>query len=254
MLTSLSKDSKMSQQSYLQVFTDSTANFVVSVLLTPVCNWIREHPDDEVTEEKLLEVLQLPSAKTPQRIPSSTPQPLATGAAKRTRRTTATTSNRPQCKWFFTKGDNIGKQCTGYAIEGSEYCSACKNKKGAGGTGRKAAAAAGTTTKTTSKPPTKAGFTPAAKVSEDSPPDEDADYELTVEDFGVATDGCQLFVDPGSKFVLKESGSSYTVVGFCDNPKDKNSPVMRPMTKAEKEKAKKLLSLPIEDGVELSSQ
>lgn len=241
-------------QTILQQFIDANAAFITAVCLAPICKWVRENPDEEVTEEKLLAALKIPApvaVRTPQR--NTPPQPLATAAPKRTRRTTVSTE-RPRCKWFFTKGDNVGKQCPSYSKDGSEYCSACYNKKGAGGTGRKAAAAAaggGGASSSGGKPPKsgKSGFTSANRTeSKDSTGE--SEYEIRVDDFGQSKDGFTLFLDSNSGFVLKYvDDDTYTVIGFCDDPDNKT---MRVLTKAEKEKAKKLLELEVEDGVELA--
>lgn len=255
----LQKGFNMAQQNYIQLFADANANFISTVLLEPIVNHYRDHPDDEISKEKLLEILKLPApatppvtttARTPQRgTGTAATQPLTT-APKRTR-STRTTADRPRCKWVFTKGTNQGKQCPGYAAEDSEYCSACKNKKGAGGSGRKAANATGgtTTTKAPAKGGAKTGFTAAAKAEAKEAPQE-TEYEVSVDDFGESTDGYALLLDSGSGFVLKQvDDDTFTVVGFCDDAENK---VMRALTKAEKEQAKKLLQLEIEDGVELA--
>lgn len=243
----------MAQPTYLQVFTDAIANLVVSSLVDPIVSHFKDHPDDEINKEVLLGILKLPAsqpaARTPQRA-TGTPvaQPLTATVPKRTR-STKSTGERPQCKWIFTKGTNTGKRCLGSVAEDSEFCSACKNKKGAGGTGRKASgtgAAAVTGGKPTSKS-SKTGFTATSKAKEVE--QEEATQEISVDEFGTSTDGHALLIDGNTNFILKEFEDEYTVVGYCDDPENKT---MKPLTKQQKEQAKKILQLDFEDGVELA--
>lgn len=193
-------------QSHLQQFTEATANYITSCLLSPICDWIKKHPNEEVTPEKLIKVLELPTAKKA----VSTPQPLA---PKRTRRTTPT-SNRKQCRWVFKSGAREGEQCTGLAQEGSDYCSACKNKKGAGGTGR------------SSKPKTK-GLTP-----KEEPEDE---KEMVAKQFGQSSEGEELFIFEENGYVLVERDGDFMVIGISDDGK-----TMRKLSATEKTKAIRL--------------
>jgi hypothetical protein len=234
-------------QTYNQLFAETSANFISTVLIDPIVNYYKENPGAEITKEKILSILNLP---VPQRTTATaTNQPLTTAAPKRTRNTRGG-ADRPRCKWIFTKGVNEGKQCTGYAMENSEYCSACKNKKGAGGSGRKSSNSGGGNKASARADASKPAFTASVKPEAKKPSDEETDYEVGVDDFGEAKDGSTLYLDPGSKFVLKEvDEDTYTVVGFCEDP---GSKTMRPLTKAEKEKAKKILGLEVEDGVEMA--
>lgn len=262
----------MAQTSYLQQFIDANANFIAGVLLTPICKWLKENPEEEVTEEKLMEVLKLPApvaspaTKTPQRVTST--QPLTTAASKRTRTTKAATpsAERPRCAWVFTKGTNQGKQCPGYATDDSKYCSACRNKKGAGGSGRKASEKDGekaTTTKSTAvKAATGAagkaakGSLTAPKKTKEPEPVEDDDYEpdenaegteLLIIDFATAKDGSILVLEEKHRYVLKDIGDdNFIAVG-----RSTDGQTMKPLTKEEKAEVKRLFDFDYEDGVTL---
>lgn len=255
----------MSQPSYLQSFIDANASFISSILLDPIVKHYEENPQDEISKEKLLEILKMPmsptlTSRTPQRVAA---QPLATAAPKRARKA-AGTSGRPQCKWFFTKGANVGKQCTSSATEDSEYCSACKGKRGAGGPGRKttgivnenkAPARTRTTASTTAArtPPrtTRGALTQPKQEPVEEPVE--IEQEVKVDSFGMTTDEYPLVIDCSTGFILKEidrDNGIYTVVGICDNPDEDK--VMRPLTPTEKTRAKELLSLKIEEGVEMA--
>ena len=234
-------------QTHLQNFTEATASFVIVSIIRPIVEWSAENPEAAITEEALMALLKLPTPvvsapSTPQR--SVTTQSLVPTGVKKARRT-GTTTERPRCKWIFTKGDNSGNQCTGYAIENLEYCSACKNKKGAGGSGRKIPSTGTPAPKTTSSRIPKTGLT-AKQETKETP--EEENYEITVDPFGRTTDDKELLIDPPSGYVLKDTNGSFTIVGYSDNP---DSKTMRPLTKAEKEKASKKLGIPTEDGVKM---
>lgn len=248
----------MSQQTYNDQFNSATASLISTILITPIVNYYKEHAEEAVTEEKILEILNMPApvhvnARTPQRgTAMATTQSLATGAA--TKRTRASkVSDRPQCKWVFTKGANFGKQCPSPAAEDSEYCSTCRNKRGAGGKGRPTSGSSGTrssssTTRNSNATAKQNGFTPASKQQQQSPQEDDK--EVSVDAFGKTTDGCELFIEPSTNFVLKSEGDDdYIVVGvgvYEDGGKKKR---VKPLTDKDKDRVKKELGLACVDEV-----
>jgi hypothetical protein len=242
----------MAQQNYLQEYIDQHTSFLSSVVLEPICAWFKEHPGEEISVEKLMDVLKLPkpaTISTPRGRATATNQSLASAAPKRTR-STKSTSDRPQCKWTFMKGDNKGKQCPARAAEGSEYCTACSKKKSIGGTGRKSSSASESKSKTGSKASAGAAKKGLTATAKSEPKKEDVEYEISVDEFGTSTEGHALVIDSGSGYILKEADEeTYTIVGICD---DEEAKTMRPLTAAEKKKAATLLGLDIEDGVTMA--
>lgn len=246
----------MAQQTHTQLFADSVAQLIIDYLVDPVVIYIRDKPkDEEVTRDKIMACLKVPIpaptqtvARSSQRV-SSTTQPLSQGAnGSRTRRSTKPTSDRPQCQWKFTRGVKNGTFCTSPASEDSIYCSACKTKKGAGGSGRKPsttgekpASSAAKTTKGNGKQP---GLSVSTEESDDST------YEIDPSEFGETEDGCRLLLDKGSNFIIKvedEENEIYKIVGYND---DSSPGKMRALKPADKAKAKELgLDIEFEDGV-----
>lgn len=244
----------MAQQTHMQAFTDSVAQLIIDYLVDPVVMYMKDKPkDEEVTRDKILSCLKVPIpvstqtvSRSSQRI-SSTTQPLSQGSnGSRTRRSTKATSERPQCQWKFTRGVKTGTLCTSPAAEDSIYCSACKTKKGAGGSGRKPST---TGEKPASTKPTKGnGKQPGLSVSTEE--SEDSTYEIDPSEFGETEDGCRLLLDKGSNFIIKvedEDNEIYKIVGYND---DSSPGKMRALKPADKAKAKELgLDIDFEDGV-----
>ena len=245
----ITKTETMTTQSYLEIFTEANSNFITTVMIDPIVAHYKNNPDDEITHEKIMEILKLPAPSgkigTPQR--STTQQPLTTTTTKRSR--SKVTEGQPQCKWIFTKGDNIGQRCQGKAVEGLDYCSACRTKKGAGGSGRKASSTGNKASVAAGAPKgagtTKGKSTGASTAKTKNPPEKVV--EVSVEDFGHTTDGYVLVVDTNSNYILKEyPGGVYTIVGICDNP---DETTMRELSEAEIEQGRKSLQLEYEQGV-----
>ncbi len=236
------KKAKMSQPTNIQVFTESVSGFVSSVILEPIVDYLKDKTKEEITKDKLIEVLKLPAPTTVARTPQRTSQSL-TSSASRTRRTSKVNTNQAKCEWVFTKGASVGQRCDNPAMENSKFCSSCKDKKGAGGQGRKPG---GNTEKAGSK--AKPGLTTKVEKQEEEDP-------MSVVGYGKTKDGIDLVWDQDSKFIMKvidDANGVYSVVGVHDTEKD----TMRPLTKTDKERIKKIFgsSMDYEDGVVFGSR
>lgn len=249
----------MSQQTYNDQFNSATASLISKVLISPIIAYYKEHQDEAITEEKIMEILNMPApvnvlARTPQRgTAMATTQSLTTGSSTKRTRASKVSSDRPQCKWVFTKGANYGKQCPSLAVEDSEYCSTCRNKRGAGGKGRPTSGNSGarSSSRNNNTATKQTGLTSSSKQSPASPPEDDK--EVSIDSFGTSTDGCKLFIEPSTNFVLKsENDDDYVVVGigvYEDGGKRKR---VKPLTEKDKDRVKKELDLKCIIGEEIT--
>ena len=139
------KDSK-STMSNLEAFQTQINQFIGSLVLTPLAQWLNQEKKVEVTVDELLDVLKLPkssSAKpTTQVVHTASHVPVQTVLAPVSETPASGAKSRPKskppasenytgatCKYVFKRGESKGKECSKPVASGSDFCEQCNNKK-----------------------------------------------------------------------------------------------------------------------------
>lgn len=121
--------------SNMNTFSDSVALFAEKAILGPLSVWLKGNKGVEVSIDEMKKVLDMPatnqmlSAPTFQAPSFSAPRPNLTTTRKPRR---GRGEIKGKCKYTFIKGKRSGFEC-GKSVyeEGSDYCTTCRNKKGA---------------------------------------------------------------------------------------------------------------------------